>query len=236
VSQEAALNKAPDAFRTISEVAEELDLPQHVLRFWESRFPHIKPLKRGGGRRYYRPEDIDLLRGIRHLLYSDGYTIRGVQRILREQGVRTVQSVWQGQEQEAPNLGALPHEGAPDGVDGHDARLPTLNFLSPPDSRPRDEADDESRRTQAIATAPQPMPKNGPIAGAESAAVAQVKKVAGVSVAVAPVALSATASPVAVAGPPRRSIAAQDLDRLKHALTELEACRRLLDKAHEAGR
>ena len=79
-NNEAALNKAPDAFRTISEVADELDLPQHVLRFWESRFPHIKPMKRGGGRRYYRPEDVDLLRGIRHLLYGDGYTIRGVQR------------------------------------------------------------------------------------------------------------------------------------------------------------
>ena len=78
------MNKAPDAFRTISEVADELDLPQHVLRFWESRFPHIRPMKRGGGRRYYRPEDVDLLRGIRHLLYGDGYTIRGVQRILRE--------------------------------------------------------------------------------------------------------------------------------------------------------
>jgi DNA-binding transcriptional MerR regulator len=93
---EAALNKAPDAFRTISEVADDLDLPQHVLRFWESRFPQIKPMKRGGGRRYYRPEDIDLLRGIRHLLYGEGYTIRGVQRILKEQGLRTVQSVGQG--------------------------------------------------------------------------------------------------------------------------------------------
>ena len=88
-------NKAPDAFRTISEVADELDLPQHVLRFWESRFHEIKPMKRGGGRRYYRPDDIDLLRGIRHLLYGEGYTIRGVQRILREQGVKFVQAVWQ---------------------------------------------------------------------------------------------------------------------------------------------
>ena len=86
--QEAA--KAPDAFRTISEVAEELDLPQHVLRFWETRFTQIKPLKRGGGRRYYRPQDVDLLRGIRHLLYGEGYTIRGVQRLLREQGLRFV--------------------------------------------------------------------------------------------------------------------------------------------------
>ncbi len=233
MSQEAALNKAPDAFRTISEVAEELDLPQHVLRFWESRFPHIKPLKRGGGRRYYRPEDIDLLRGIRRLLYSDGYTIRGVQRILREQGVRTVQSVGQGQE--ASNLGApLPRDDAPDGVDGYDAKLEALNFRLPPDSRSRDEADDESGRPQAIAMAPQPMPKNGPIAEAESVTVAQVKKVAGASIALA--ALSAAASPVAVAAPSPRGIAAPDLDRLKYALAELEACRRLLDKAHEAGR
>lgn len=88
-------NKAPDAFRTISEVAEELDLPQHVLRFWETRFREIKPMKRGGGRRYYRPDDIDILRGIRHLLYGEGYTIRGVQRILREQGAKFVQVVWQ---------------------------------------------------------------------------------------------------------------------------------------------
>ena len=82
-------NKAPDAFRTISEVADDLDVPQHVLRFWESRFQQIKPMKRGGGRRYYRPDDVDLLRGIRHLLYGEGYTIRGVQRILREQGVNS---------------------------------------------------------------------------------------------------------------------------------------------------
>jgi DNA-binding transcriptional MerR regulator len=89
------VEKAPDAYRTISEVADELDVPQHVLRFWESRFREIKPLKRGGGRRYYRPEDVGLLRGIRHLLYGEGYTIRGVQRILREQGARFVQDVWQ---------------------------------------------------------------------------------------------------------------------------------------------
>jgi DNA-binding transcriptional MerR regulator len=88
------VDKAPDAFRTISEVAEEINVPQHVLRFWESRFAQIKPLKRGGGRRYYRPDDVDLLRGIRHLLYGEGYTIRGVQRILREEGLSFVQSVW----------------------------------------------------------------------------------------------------------------------------------------------
>ncbi len=89
------MEKAPDAFRTISEVADELDIPQHVLRFWESRFPQIKPMKRAGGRRYYRPEDVDLLRGVKHLLYGEGYTIRGVQRILREQGQKFVQVVWQ---------------------------------------------------------------------------------------------------------------------------------------------
>jgi DNA-binding transcriptional MerR regulator len=89
------VDKEPGAFRTISEVAEDLDLPQHVLRFWETRFSQIKPLKRGGGRRYYRPDDVDLLRGIRHLLYGEGYTIRGVQRILRDEGVRFVQTVWQ---------------------------------------------------------------------------------------------------------------------------------------------
>ncbi len=92
------MDKSPDAFRTISEVAEDLDLPQHVLRFWETRFNHIKPLKRGGGRRYYRPDDVDLLKGIRHLLYGEGYTIKGVQRILKEEGVRFVQAVGRGEE------------------------------------------------------------------------------------------------------------------------------------------
>ena len=76
--------KSASAFRTISEVATELDLPQHVLRFWETKFNQIRPLKRGGGRRYYRPEDIDLLRQIRGLLYDNGYTIKGVQKLLRE--------------------------------------------------------------------------------------------------------------------------------------------------------
>ncbi len=87
--------KAPEAFRTISEVAGELDLPQHVLRFWETRFTQIKPMKRGGGRRYYRPEDVDLLRGIRLLLYGEGFTIRGVQRLLKEKGIGFVASVGQ---------------------------------------------------------------------------------------------------------------------------------------------
>jgi DNA-binding transcriptional MerR regulator len=82
--------KAAEAFRTISEVAGELDLHKHVLRFWEVKFPQIKPMKRGGGRRYYRPADMELLRGIRHLLHAEGYTIKGVQKILRERGVDAV--------------------------------------------------------------------------------------------------------------------------------------------------
>jgi len=84
-------DKAPDAFRTISEAAEDLDLPQHVLRFWETRFPQIKPLKRGGGRRYYRPDDLEFLRGLKHLLHAERYTIKGVQKIIKEQGVKAVQ-------------------------------------------------------------------------------------------------------------------------------------------------
>jgi DNA-binding transcriptional MerR regulator len=92
----AAPLKSPDAFRTISEVALELDVPQHVLRFWESRFIQIKPVKRAGGRRFYRPEDVDLLRGIRGLLYSDGFTIRGVQKVLKERGLRHVARIGRG--------------------------------------------------------------------------------------------------------------------------------------------
>lgn len=86
------MGKAAEAFRTISEVADELDIPKHVLRFWELRFPQVKPMKRGGGRRYYRPEDVDLLRGIHRLLHGDGYTIRGVQKILRARGVEFVKA------------------------------------------------------------------------------------------------------------------------------------------------
>jgi DNA-binding transcriptional MerR regulator len=118
------LDKSPDAFRTISEVAEDLDLPQHVLRFWETRFSHIRPLKRGGGRRYYRPDDIDLLKGIRHLLYGEGYTIKGVQRILKEEGLRFVQAVGRGEESvSAPQPDgqrkALPPAKVSDDFSGH---------------------------------------------------------------------------------------------------------------------
>jgi len=90
LASSAAREKSPEAFRTISEVAAELDMPQHVLRFWESRFTQVRPIKRAGGRRYYRPEDVDLLRGIRTLLYREGYTIKGAQKVMRDKGPRYV--------------------------------------------------------------------------------------------------------------------------------------------------
>lgn len=89
--------KRPGAFRTISEVADELDVPQHVLRFWETRFAQVRPLKRAGGRRFYRPDDIELVAGIRHLLHVQRYTIKGAQRVIRENGVRFVQAVGRGE-------------------------------------------------------------------------------------------------------------------------------------------
>jgi DNA-binding transcriptional MerR regulator len=134
------LEKSPDAFRTISEAAEELDLPQHVLRFWETRFTTIKPLKRGGGRRYYRPEDVLLLKGIRHLLYDQGFTIKGVQRILKEQGVKSVAAVGEGKPIEA--LRALP------GDDSAESELPP-------------EADDRYDEPEGALVAPRPMRQLG---------------------------------------------------------------------------
>jgi len=105
------LDKAPEAFRTISEVADQLEVPKHVLRFWEAKFAQLKPMKRGGGRRYYRPEDVALLRGIRFLLYHDGYTIRGVQKILREQGPRFVMDHRRmAEEDEQDEAMSAPHE------------------------------------------------------------------------------------------------------------------------------
>jgi DNA-binding transcriptional MerR regulator len=114
------LDKSPDAFRTISEAAEELDLPQHVLRFWETRFATIKPLKRGGGRRYYRPEDVMLLKGIRHLLYDQGFTIKGVQRILKEKGARHVAAIAGGGPIDAVPMA----DDAPEPVIDRDAIIP----------------------------------------------------------------------------------------------------------------
>ncbi len=109
--EQKAAEKSPDAFRTISEVAEELNVPQHVLRFWETRFSQIKPMKRAGGRRYYRPADVDLVKGIRVLLYGEGYTIRGVQRIFKEEGPPYIVSIGRGEVK--PRSGDARLEGAP---------------------------------------------------------------------------------------------------------------------------
>lgn len=109
--------KGPDAFRTISEAADELNVPQHVLRFWETKFSFIRPMKRAGGRRFYRPQDIQVLRGIRRLLHEDGYTIKGVQRLHREEGVRRLIAAGQGLAAPGPGPGEsmLPAISALDG-------------------------------------------------------------------------------------------------------------------------
>ncbi|MEZ5775378.1 MAG: MerR family transcriptional regulator [Hyphomicrobiaceae bacterium] len=112
------MEKSSEAFRTISEVADDLDIPKHVLRFWEGKFPQVRPMKRGGGRRYYRPEDIDLLKGIRRLLYEEGYTIKGVQKVIRMHGLDFVKLCWQGP------VGSLVAPFQPEAVEGDRAEMP----------------------------------------------------------------------------------------------------------------
>ena len=151
------MDKAPDAFRTISEVADEIDVPQHVLRFWESRFPQIRPMKRGGGRRYYRPDDVDLLRGVRHLLYGEGYTIRGVQRILREQGSGFVQNIWRaGAGAEPPPPELAEDRIGEDSAGASEERLePNLfGFASPRAGEPAVDDAAGARREPALPSAP----------------------------------------------------------------------------------
>jgi DNA-binding transcriptional MerR regulator len=135
-----AAQKSPEAFRTISEVAEELDVPQHVLRFWESRFGAVKPLKRGGGRRYYRPEDVDLLRGIRTLLYSDGLTIKGVQKVLRQHGARYVIELGRGAASHIDKLrdGPLPDEDDVSGIPSNVRLFPKTPSRRKPSDAPMD--------------------------------------------------------------------------------------------------
>jgi DNA-binding transcriptional MerR regulator len=149
------VDKSPDAFRTISEVADEIDVPQHVLRFWESRFPQIRPMKRGGGRRYYRPDDVDLLRGVRHLLYGEGYTIRGVQRILREQGNGFVQNIWRaGAEPPPPELAEdrIGEEGA--GASGERLEPNLFGLASPRAGEPAVNDAAGERREPTLPSAP----------------------------------------------------------------------------------
>jgi DNA-binding transcriptional MerR regulator len=155
------VDKGPDAFRTISEVAAELDLPQHVLRFWETKFTQVKPIKRAGGRRYYRPGDVELLRGIRGLLYGEGYTIRGVQRILREQGARKVIGLSRGEVDDAP----LPDEPERDGplfdFDDDDAPPPGRAVLAARAVDAADEAEEEASMREPVLRARREPPAVG---------------------------------------------------------------------------
>jgi DNA-binding transcriptional MerR regulator len=196
------LEKDPEAFRIISEVAEDLNVPQHVLRFWESRFPQIKPMKRGGGRRYYRPDDVDLLRGIRHLLYGEGYTIRGVQRILREQGVGFVQDVWQeGAPQPTPEAADVEDEGQQPERSGLLGRLPGL-FRGGSDED--DEVSPAPRREPMLDAAPAPR-----LETAEIVSVANN----------------------GMQSDPRPTLSRDQLHQLEAALHQLTECRRKLDEA-----
>ena len=221
-------NKAPDAFRTISEVADDLELPQHVLRFWESRFHEIKPMKRGGGRRYYRPDDIDLLRGIRHLLYGEGYTIRGVQRILREQGAKFVQAVWEegapqpphgaveGQEQEQYDEESEAVEALLDEESGIRGRLSSLIGRDLGDRQ-----DDAAARIDPPMTSA-PMPRIEPDDRALHAGSAIDQSVQQLQEAVP--AVSRQPSPAVSSG-----LGGEDLHKLRAVLHELVECRKLID-------
>ena len=210
------MDKAPDAFRTISEVADELDIPQHVLRFWETRFTQIKPMKRSGGRRYYRPDDVDLLKGIRRLLYGEGYTIRGVQRILKEHGIKSVQGI--ADQTAAVSFGAVedavglsmqePDEGdAEEAIEARGADLDDEEGEGGIDYRFVDPDEDgilASYGKGRIAPAAQPR------AAAERAA-----------------------PPAPRAAAPR--VATADRERLERALHDLTAARQMLDSAMKDG-
>jgi len=220
-------HKAPDAFRSISEVADELDLPQHVLRFWESRFRDIKPMKRGGGRRYYRPDDVNLLRGIRHLLYGEGYTIRGVQRILREQGAKFVAVVWQEGAPQPPH-GATEDEDLAEEAASAEAETADearglrsrLSSLIGRDLGDR-ENDVEARHEPPLKSAPEPRiePTDRAIYGAEELSPPAIQPPP-----VTPVVH------VAPAGPAGR-LARDNLRKLHAVLHELAECRKLIDAA-----
>lgn len=202
------VEKAPDAFRTISEVADDLDLPQHVLRFWETRFQQIRPLKRGGGRRYYRPDDIDLLRGIRHLLYGEGYTIRGAQRILKDNGIKFVQGVWKpGAAQPAPTVEARDPEPA--------EPLPPAR---PPGGR-RADADSAHRRLFGL------LP-SFLSSGIDEERLARSREIDTSEPQISPSPALAVTEAMGIA-----SLPPDKLRKLQDTLRDLQECRKLLDAA-----
>jgi len=149
LAERPRLKKGPNAFRTISEVADELHIPQHVLRFWETKFTQVKPLKRGGGRRYYRPDDIQLLRRISDLLYNQGYTIKGVQRLLREGGGKLSDNIPPPTAEERAEAEAemaeVEQEMLIPGLD-----LPPTPPPAPVRPAPRQKADAEVERLRAV--------------------------------------------------------------------------------------
>ena len=206
------VEKAPDAFRTISEVAQDLDLPQHVLRFWETRFQQIKPLKRGGGRRYYRPDDIDLLRGIQHLLYGEGYTIRGAQRILKDHGVKFVQSVWKP--------GAAQPAGVREVVEREPEPAEPLPPARPASHGRRADADSAHRRLFGL------LP-SFLSTGIDEQRLAESRAVDTSEPQITPSpALAVTAPGTLAAG-----FAEDKMRKLQDTLRELQECRKLLDTA-----
>jgi DNA-binding transcriptional MerR regulator len=221
-----SVDKAPDAFRTISEVAEDLDLPQHVLRFWETRFNQIRPMKRGGGRRYYRPDDVELLRGIRHLLYGEGYTIKGVQRILKEQGVRFVMEIWRNPGTPIPNgrgaSVAPPARAAASSGTGRqdkvEAQYASSHYDEPTDDHDKDYAAQTAPGVHAIqpdgASADDPLPAGILAEGAPGrSGLRFMDRLRGSSDA---------------AG--HGSLSRDDVRRLQATLFELLECKRLLDQ------
>ena len=218
------MEKAPDAFRTISEVADDLDLPQHVLRFWETRFAQIKPMKRGGGRRYYRPEDVDLLRGIRHLLYGEGYTIRGVQRILKDEGIKFVQAVWKsGAPQPARSVGEGDESLADSGIEGlSDSGLPEeetgrgRGFFGILPSLLGDDIEGP--------TVDRHVPRVEPL-------TADVDEPALAPTGAEPAAAQAAAAQARRAPAVEGSLSSEELRALRATLFELDECKRLLDGA-----
>lgn len=207
------MDKAPDAFRTISEVADDLDVPQHVLRFWETRFSQIKPMKRSGGRRYYRPDDVDLLKGIRHLLYGEGYTIRGVQRILKEQGVRSVQGIASGNMEAA--VRAPDHAEAAEHEHELEAEAEDL----------AEEDEDEIEEAHEPPPIVRVAPARAPEPRASEATTARDT---------APPLTASRIPPVTLVEPGRDAasrMSAAEHGRLKGVLRDLLACRQLLDDA-----
>lgn len=249
------MEKAPDAFRTISEVADDLDIPAHVLRFWETRFVQIKPMKRSGGRRYYRPDDVELLRGIRRLLYGEGYTIRGVQRILREHGIKAVQNLEEAVLAPAsfsgPSFDAVPqhdaHEFAHDENETAEIEDEEIDDEEIEDAETDDEADEVELETDSPPLRPSMdfVPSMSERIGPMPAAAAKRAPEVPIAMVTKPVAMQASAhhngadayAPPGVrqnlqhAGVQQNRVRSDGKAKLRSVLDDLLGARALLDRA-----